>query len=370
MKNITVMLKPASSLCDLRCKYCFYADVTSKREVKSFGVMRPETVEKIIGNLFDGLGAGDGVTVAFQGGEPTLAGLDWFRAFVKQADAAKGAVRLNYALQTNAVLLDDEWAAFLTEHHFLTGVSLDGPADIHDLNRVDTAGKGTYKLVMHAIRCLERAGAEYNILVTLTNTAARHPEKIWKWIVENNFRHVQFTPCLAGLGETERGPYALTPARFASFYTRLFPLWEKAFKNNDYYSVKLFDDLINLLAFGEVNACGLTGHCTPQFVAEADGGVYPCDFYMLDEWKAGDLTRESPEIIRRSEACAAFVSRPQPKPLCAACPYAGICGGNCPRMRESVCYAAGDRQCGYRLFLDSVMPELTRLAQMQRGYRR
>lgn len=369
MKNITVMLKPASSLCNLRCRYCFYADVTARREVRSFGIMQPDTVRAVIGNIFRGLSAGDTVTIAFQGGEPTLAGLKWFRDFVAQADAAKGGVSVRYALQTNGVLLDGDWCAFLKEHDFLTGVSLDGPADIHDLNRVDADGNGSYRAVAQAVKCLERAKAEYNILVTLTNTAARHPEKMWKWIVENDFRHVQFTPCLAGLDETERNPYALTPERFASFYTRLFKLWEEAFLRNDYYSVKLIDDLINLLAFGEVNACGLTGLCMPQFVAEADGSVYPCDFYMLDEWKAGDLTRETPDEIRRSDTYRAFVSRPQNRALCADCPYRQICGGNCPRMRASVCYAEGARQCGYRLFLDGAMPELSRLARAQRGYR-
>ena len=114
MQHISVMLKPASSLCNMRCKYCFYADVSSLRDVASYGVMTEETAHSVLSNIFCDLEVGDALTLAFQGGEPTLAGLDFFRDFVREAGrlAAKG-VRVSYALQTNGLLLDDGWCAFL-----------------------------------------------------------------------------------------------------------------------------------------------------------------------------------------------------------------------------------------------------------------
>lgn len=370
MKQITVMLKPASSLCNLRCKYCFYANIASLREVRSFGIMREDVLQAVIDNIFCCVSAGDYVNVVFQGGEPTLAGLGWFRDCVARIEKAKNGVHISYALQTNAVLLDAEWCAFLKEYGFLVGVSLDGPADTHDSCRLDAEGNGTYRAVMQAVQCLNAAAVDYNILLTLTNPAARHPEKIWRFITENDFRHVQFTPCLAGFDETERNPFALTPERFSNFYRRIFKLWFAEFQKDNYYSVKLIDDIINLVAFGEVNACGLTGLCAPQIVVEADGSVYPCDFYMLDQWKTGNLAENTLDEVFQSPVYRRFLTRPGNHTLCRNCPFVRICAGNCLRMRKHICYDEGAQVCAYRAFLEEAMPDIQRLAMLQRQYRR
>lgn len=366
MKHIAVMIKPASSLCNLRCRYCFYAEVSDSREVRSFGVMERDVAVRIIQNIFTGLTQGDTVSFAFQGGEPTLAGLDFFRFFTNEVKKVCGTVRVSYALQTNGILLDDEWCAFLKEHRFLVGLSLDLLPELHNANRLDARKQGTYSQVRDAKSYLEKHGVDYNILTVLTNSLARHPRQVWDALCKQNIQYVQFIPCLGELDGTA-SPFALTPERFASFYTQLFPLWAAAFEQGHYRSVKLFDDLIHLLAFGSRNACGITGQCMPQIVVEADGSVYPCDFYALDACRVGNLADTPIEKIYEAAAMSEFRNRPTEKmALCSSCPYASVCGGGCPRMRREVCGGPDSRQCGYRMFLDRCLMPIQKYAYRER----
>lgn len=366
MKHISVMLKPASSLCNLRCRYCFYADVSDSRDVRSFGVMERDTARRILENIFSRTEAGDAVTLAFQGGEPTLAGLDFFRYFTAEAERLRGKTKLSYALQTNGTLLDEDWCRFFKAHDFLIGLSLDGMQAVHDANRVDAAGKGSYARVRAAKALLEKHGVEYNVLAVLSNALARHPQQVWSFLCREDVRYVQFIPCLGGLdGGASR--YSLTPERFATFYTQLFRLWSADFERGNYRSVKLFDDLINLLVDGSRNACGLTGQCQPQIVVEADGGVYPCDFYALDEYRVGSLADSPIDELYGKEAMGDFRARPTEKlALCEDCPYAPICGGGCPRMRREVCGAPDAKSCGYRMFLESALDRMQLYAARER----
>lgn len=363
MKQISVMIKPASSLCNMRCRYCFYADVSSLRSVDSFGIMERDTTDRILEHIFADLEKGDRLTLAFQGGEPTLAGLDYFR-HVSEAAAPHQSrgVQVQYALQTNGLLLDEEWCRFLHEQNYLVGLSLDGPALYHDANRPDAQQKGTFRRVMAAKHRLDMQHVEYNVLMVLTNQMARHPQQIWRFIEEQDLRYVQFTPCMGPL-EGADGSYILTPSRYAGFYNTIFDLWCQCYYQGRYRSIKLFDDLVSLLAFGECNACGLLGRCQPQIIVEADGSVYPCDFYVLDSFRTGNLREDSLRNVYESPIVSDFLRRPkEPLSLCEDCPYRKICGGGCQRMRREVFYAPGDKECGHRLFLDSCIGRLQRLA--------
>jgi len=367
MREFAVMLKPASSLCNLRCKYCFYADIAEAREVRSFGIMSQETTKKVLDNIQKDLVAGDHITLSFQGGEPTLAGLPYFQAFVQIVKTWNPGIKVSYALQTNATLLDDDWCRFLAENHFLVGISLDMLPACHNAQRPDASQQGTFSRVMAAKKLLDQYKVEYNVLCTLTNELARHPTQIWKQIQQQDLRYVQFTPCMSELNTDTPSVYALTPKRFASFYTQLFPLWLDALKKNNYYSIKLFDDLVNLLALGRPTACGIDGHCRPQIIVEADGSVYPCDFYATDEYKIGSLTESSLLELFRSPNVATFLNRPHPQPaLCANCRYYRICHGNCKRMQENICLQPNDSYCGYQAFLDSCIGPLSQIARSVR----
>lgn len=142
-----------------------------------------------------------------------------------------------------------------------------------------------------AIANLQKAGVSFNVLCTLTNPVARHPRQVWKRLAELGIEYVQFTPCLAPLeGESL---YTLTPRRFAAFYNGLFPLWLADYRAGRYRSVKLFDDVLNRLAYGTSGTCGMGGQCSPQIVVEADGSVYPCDFYCLEAYAPGQLCQST-----------------------------------------------------------------------------
>ncbi len=370
MNNISVMIKPASSACNMRCRYCFYADLSRVREQASYGMMPLETACAVLENVFSPLRRGDRLGLAFQGGEPTLAGLPFFREVTRRAEAlaADRGVRLSLSLQTNGLLLDDDWCAFLASHRVLTGLSMDAVPAIHDRNRPDASGKGTWAAISRAKARLEAHSAQYNVLTVLTNELARHPAQVWRFITDERIGYIQLIPCLSELGSADPGPWALTPARFSRFYTELFSLWYEALMAGTYHSVKLFDDLINLLAHGAVNACGLTGSCTPQVVVEADGGAYPCDFYVTEAWRAGDLTKEPLDQVLASNVMSAFRERETPQPaLCEKCRYRALCGGGCPRMRAEVCLSGDASACGYQAFLDACIDRMTRVARVEAG---
>ncbi|MCR5155311.1 MAG: radical SAM protein [Butyrivibrio sp.] len=362
MKHFSVMIKPASSACNLRCRYCFYEDEASSRSTTSYGIMQKDIMEAVIDNVFAGLTGKDEVTFAFQGGEPTVAGIGFFRDFADYVDRKKSTnrhVAVSYVIQTNATLLDDDWCAFFKERNFLVGVSLDLHRGCHDSVRVDANGDGTFDTVLKGIDLLKHHGVSYNILSTLTEELAGYPRKVWDFIVKNDYEYVQFTPCMDGL-EGKNG-YGLRPESFASFYRDIFDRWYDDFTAGRGRSIKLFDDIANLLLFGKRTACGIDGHCTPQIIVGADGSVYPCDFYCLDEYKIGNLASEN-ILDLYEKARISPAGAPAPAQMCKGCRYERFCGGGCKRMRSNVCFVndSGD-YCGYRDLLDFAIPKLRRL---------
>ena len=364
MKTLNIMLKPASSLCNMRCKYCFYADVADSREVHSYGIMSDATAKRLLDTLALEFGDGDRVQIIFQGGEPTLAGLDFFKNFVK-AVKEKLHATVVYAMQTNGLHIDDAWCAFLKENGFLVGLSLDLLPDTHDGARVDANLEGTYKRVVRAIERLKHHGVDFNVLCTLTNAVARYPNKVYSQLSKLGVDYVQFTPCLGEL-DGSRSDFALTPERFASFYTSLFELWYNDYRAGKYRSIKLFDDVVNQMILGRPTLCGMDGKCQAQLVIEADGSAYPCDFYCLDEFRLGNLTEQSVSELMKSDALNAFLTRTHEMPsFCGACNYRAFCGGNCKRMQKEICCAHDDGFCGYQNFLDKCGGRLSALANEQ-----
>jgi uncharacterized protein len=291
--------------------------------------MKTGTMSRIIENVYRELDDGDEVTFAFQGGEPTLAGLGWFRQFTENITSRQRDVRVNYALQTNGLLIDDSWAEFLHKCNFLTGLSMDAGAKFHDANRPDAGGKGTWETCLRSKALLEKHGAEYNILCVLTNELAGDPDRAWRFILNGKIRFIQFIPCLGSLDGNSESPLALRPARFAGFYSRLYYWWMKELEKGSYISVKFFDDTANFFLKGIPAACGIDGRCRSQYVVEADGSVYPCDFYALDHYNAGNLTLHTLGELFDSEGMRTFLREERNLPtLCLSCSYLKMCGGD------------------------------------------
>ncbi len=353
MKHFAILIKPASSLCDMRCKYCFYANVSDLRDIKSYGIMTQATAEALIHNIYQYMETGDSLIIAFQGGEPTLAGLSWFRRFshiVAQHQEEK-PLQLSYSMQTNGLSLTEEFCSYLKEHNYLVGISIDLDRNIHELNRVDAQGKGTYSRINKSKKLLEQYEIDHNILCVLTSPLAKHPQKVWTHILKEKLEFVQFIPCLAELESNAPDKLSLTSQRFADFYSGLLPLWWQAYRNGQYVSIRFFDDLFSLLKYHRVNSCGFTGDCGIQFVIEGDGSVYPCDFYVLDQWNLGNLTTDSVESIQNSPKAQEFLQRvTRLDPLCHDCRFQNFCQGGCPRMAREM--YAKDGHCGYYDFLN------------------
>ncbi len=179
MKNLSILIKPASSLCNMRCQYCFYADVAENREIQSYGIMTQKTAKSLLTSISCDLSRGDKLTLAFQGGEPTLAGLSFFRSFFAAVDELLSGITVSYAFQTNGLLLNEEWCALFKERDVLVGLSVDGTPEIHNACRLDSSGKGTYCRVHRSMELLTQHGVRFNVLTVLTSAMARHPSAVW-----------------------------------------------------------------------------------------------------------------------------------------------------------------------------------------------
>ncbi|WP_125705762.1 radical SAM/SPASM domain-containing protein [Lacticaseibacillus daqingensis] len=358
-KHISILIKPASSLCNLRCKYCFYANISSLREVKSYGRMKPATTTALIANVFADLEDGDELTIAFQGGEPTMAGQRYFEDFLAKVAQQPKQVLVHYALQTNGMVINDSWCQMLKAHDFLVGLSIDGTPIYHDLNRVDVRGRGTFHRVMCTKALFDQYGIAYNVLCVLTNPLAKHAKKVFDFFHQNHVQYVQFIPCLDDMDATSRSEFALTPERFASFYATYFKLWWAQLQRGEYQSVKLFDDVVNQFKYRRRTACGLDGHCQIQYVIEADGSVYPCDFFALDQYRMGYIQEQTlRELFSQPMAFDWVQPRAALPAYCDTCPFKQACCGGCKRMKDAMYVTPAGDFCGYRQLLTQLVPKI------------
>jgi uncharacterized protein len=360
MKTSSYLIKPASSLCNLQCKYCFYHDVSDQREVKSTGLMNETTMKALIMKACEN-DQDASITFAFQGGEPTLVGLAYFKNFIEMVSQFKKPNhQIHYAIQTNGTLLDDAWFSFLKENEFLVGISLDGFQSNHDLNRLGRDTQGTFKLVMKSIEELRKHQIDFNILTVLTAQLAKEPERLYQFYKQHDFRYIQLIPCLPRLkGQSDE--FALSPQLFASFYKAFYELWLIDFNKQDYISISLFDNVIPMYKGHRPMQCGMLGYCSPQYVIEADGSVYPCDFYALDDYVCGNINTHSLKEILESPAMNRFLNEKKPMcSLCDSCRFVNICHGNCKRL--NVTYF-DENYCGYQEFLEFAYPSMIEIAQ-------
>lgn len=334
MPPLTLLIKPASGLCNMRCTYCFYSDVAKSREVQSYGLMSLETLEMTVRRAFEYAGRST-VTFAFQGGEPTLVGLDFYRRLVeleKRLNTA-GAEVYN-SIQTNGLTIDGEWAEFFAKNRFLVGLSLDGTKAIHDANRTDAAGRGTYSRIKKAASMLESAGAEFNILCVVTSALARHGAKVFDALTAEGYRYLQFIQCLDGF-DCPPSPYSLSAERWGEFLCVIFDRYYEHIKRGDYISVRPLDNFMELAAELPPSCCGFTGKCDPYLVVESDGGVYPCDFYVIDRYRMGSLYESSIAELRQSEPARRFAAESEKSDdACSRCEWFALCRGGCRRHRE------------------------------------
>lgn len=367
MKCMDLLIKPASGRCNMRCSYCFYRDEAENRDVDDYGMMTEETAKALIDKAYD---EALSVRFMFQGGEPTLRGLPFFRAFVSYAHE-KGIA--SFALQSNGILLDDEWAVFLRDNDFLVGLSIDGPGKIHDAYRKGADGKGTFKRVFEAARKLDRFSVKYNVLVTVTEQSARDARSLYTFLKRNGMRYQQYIPCIDPIG-IEKMPYSLKSETYGRFLISLFRLYYADWKNGDYVSIRYFDNLVLMLTGEEAEECGMNGICSSSFTIEADGSVYPCDFYVLDEYRLGNVVTDTFASLAERRNESGFVSASMKKdPECLACRFHPLCNGGCRRNRENFSTGVIERNrfcISYRKFFSECLPLLLEMAESEKAMRR
>ncbi len=328
MRQMTALVKPASSLCNLKCSYCFYCDEAENRTEKHETIMSAQTSEKLINTVFDFCGENSDITFMFQGGEPLMAGIDYFKHFIMVAEQnrTQGTV-IRYSLQTNGTLLNEDFCELFKEFNFLIGVSLDGDEALHNLNRC-----GSFEKAMKGISLLKEYGVDFNILSVIT--AKTDAAKLFDFYLENGFRAVQPIYCLDPLSG-EKSDFSLDAKALARFKKRFFNRWfDEVSKGNSFY-VRDFDNLLSLLTRGQAEQCGASGRCNAQLVVESDGTCYPCDFYCIDRFRCLNINDSKIEDILACDGLRDFMEFEEEKnELCSSCPVKPVCGGGCKRYRS------------------------------------
>lgn len=367
MPALSIMLKPASGLCNLRCGYCFYADESTKRQIPCYGMMSTETLEAVLKRAL--AYAEDSCTIVFQGGEPTLAGLNFFRKVVELEQKWNvHQVAIHNSIQTNGILLDREWADFFRKHHFLVGLSLDGNRRVHDAYRLDSKGAGTFSQVVRAMNLLKEHQVEFNVLTVVTRQTVDQVRNIYQFFSRSGVEYQQYIPCLDPLGQAPGAEgYSLDEALYGQFLKDLFDCWYEDARQGHLRYVRYFIGLMNLIAGNPPGVCEMNGVCSRQYVVEADGSVYPCDFYMLDDYRLGNLTRDSfPQLEKRRQALGFIEASHRYPDRCHRCKWAFLCRCGCRRDRlEGENGQPGpNRYCGaFQSFFEYAYPRLQALVR-------
>ena len=369
----SLLIKPAGADCNMGCSYCFYKRAAGLYPDTPHPRMSPEVLRELVGQYMelswhaschpeegasptkdlgpspadasvraaqgDNTGAqGDKAPAqaafCWQGGEPTLMGLDFYRQVVafQQALGHSGQIVGN-SLQTNGLLLTDEWARFLARYRFLIGLSLDGPPEIHDHYRVNLGGQPTHAQVVRAWHTLQRAGVETNLLCMVTSHSADQAGLILGALYDLGARFMQFIPCLEAHPLTgELLPYTVTPEQYGDFLCQLFDHW---LPHRHEVSIRFFDDVVSRLAgHNNLVSCEFRPRCGEYLVVEHNGDLYACDFFVDREHRLGNITTDSLAEVAAGEALDHFAAaKGCYSNRCRDCEWLDFCLGGCPKHR-------------------------------------
>ena len=351
-----LMIKPAGSLCNLDCHYCYYLD---KAEI--YHGRQPRMSEQMLETLTKQYIESNDVpevTFNWHGGEPLVMGLDFYRKAVEfQRKFADGKI-IHNTLQTNGTLITSEWADFFRENDFLIGVSIDGPADIHDKFRKDKGGQPTFNKVMHAVSLLRQRGVQFNTMTTVNKASEGRGAEVYRFLKSIGSRYMQFMPVVEhvmypvdsqGRVKKKARPYIVSPdtpgaylARwsvsaqgFGKFMCDIFDEWWKGDVGR--YFVNLFDATLAGYCGVQPGSCAYAATCGDNLVVEHNGDVYPCDHFVYPEYFSGNIETEHLRRIASSDMQHRFgLNKRNSLPSkCIACKYGHLCHGECPKHRFS-----------------------------------
>ncbi len=325
----SLLLKPASFDCNLRCKYCFYLEKesyfgnqTHRMSVATLEALTRSFLATPMPQHYFG----------WQGGEPTLMGLEFFHHAVRlQKKYNQGSTLLN-ALQTNGVLLNEQWAKFLHKNSFLVGVSIDGPKNIHNRFRKFINDKGSYDAVHEAVTVLKKHQVDFNSLTLVSTANQNSPIEVYEHLKSLGSTYHQYIECIEFKANGERQEFAIGAGKWGEFLCQIFDHWYKY--DTSTVSIRLFDSILSRLIYGHPTICSMSGNCCNYLVVEHNGDVFPCDFNVREELILGNVNSSELSTLFNlpKYTCWGELKEPQ-NSGCFECRYLALCMGDCPKNR-------------------------------------
>jgi uncharacterized protein len=347
--NFHVLAKPIGPICNLDCKYCFYLEKESLYPEISDWAMPEAVLDSYIRQYIE---AHDAPTVhfAWQGGEPTLLGVDYFRNLVAIQKKYANGKQIRNAFQTNGILLNDAWAQLFKEHGFLVGLSIDGPRAQHDTFRVDKGGQPTFDKVMRGMEVLKRHGIEFNTLTTVHRGNADAPLEVYRFLRDHGSGYMQFIPIVERiarqatsdglqlispdfLGSAQVAPWSVEPHQFGRFLCTIFDEWVRRDVGQIY--VQLFDVSLEMWTGMEASLCVFRRQCGGALAIERGGDLYSCDHFVYPQNRLGNIMESPLESLVVSDEQRRFgEAKETTLPVyCRECDVRFACNGECPKHR-------------------------------------
>ena len=372
-RPLYVMLKPAGSLCNLRCKYCYYLEKNALYTEQKNHVISDEMLDKFIREYIEAQTSPD-VLFCWHGGETLMRPISFYRRAIElQRKYARGR-RIDNTIQTNATMLTDEWCEFFRENNFLVGVSIDGPQEFHDEYRRTATGKPTFHKVMQGIRLLNKHNVEWNALAVVNDFNADYPLEFYNFFKEIGCHYIQFTPIVErrierndrlslAPGMEEGGElvdFSVTPEQWGRFLCTIFDEWVR--HDVGTYFIQIFDATLANWVGVQPGLCSLAKECGHAGVMEFNGDVYSCDHFVYPEHLLGNINEKTITEMMYGEKQREFAKLkhellPQ---QCRECPVEFACHGECPKnrfTRDKYGNPGLNYLCkGYRQFFEHVKP--------------
>ncbi len=346
-----VMTKPIGPRCNIACSYCYYLEKETLYPDEKRFRMSDAVLERYVRDLIAAeVKAGQRVvTFAWQGGEPTMLGIEFFeRAVALQKAHCPAGVRIENAFQTNGMLLDDDWGSFLARENFLVGISIDGPRAIHNRYRRDRAGRPTFDKVMQGLDVLRRNKVEFNILTTIHRENAIHGKEVYRFLRDLGTAHIQFIPiverravdgALAAAPQVDDDPanvvteWSVSPRACGKFLCDVFDAWYR--KDIGRIFIQFFENQVGMWMGLPASLCVFAETCGTGLAMEHNGDLYACDHYVYPEYRLGNIMETPLAELAWSEATAKFGAdkRDTLTAQCRACEFRFACNGGCPKHR-------------------------------------
>lgn len=374
-RPLYVMLKPAGSLCNLACEYCYYLEKGKLYPEKQERIMTDNLLEEFTRQYIESQTQPE-ILFTWHGGETLMRPLSFYRKAVElQRRYARGR-RIDNCIQTNGTLLNDEWCRFFKENNFLVGISIDGPQEYHDEYRRAKSGKPSYREVMRGIKLLQKHGVEWNAMAVVNDCNVQDPIGFYRFFKDLGCRYLQFTPIVErvmqradGLtlapGMSEDGTltdFSVLPEEWGHFLCAFYDEWVRQDVGTIF--VQLFDvTLANWMGVAP-GLCTLSKQCGHAAVMEANGDLYACDHFVYPEYKLGNIRQQTiTEMMygQRQQDFASMKTARLPR-QCRECKFLFACHGECPKnrfKRDKYGEPGLNYLCeGYQMFFEHVAEDM------------